>query len=625
MFSLRSIWTGVTVSLMSLFLAPSVSAQSITGTINTYTQVTAVAGNVVTVASAAGIVAGDRILIIQMQDADVDLTNTASAGSIVCYNHSGKFDFGIVASVSGNNVTLVTTPCRTYNPARRVQLIRIPNHANPTVTGTLTCPAWNGTTGGVLVLQTPGTLTLNANIDVSGLGYRGGATSCNALNCTQANFWYATATCNSAEKGEGIGMQVAGTTAGRGRLANGGGGGNSVNAGGGGGGGQGIGGPGGNEWGGCGGTANGGQSGVNLVALNSGCERAFMGGGGGGGQSNASEGTGGGNGGGLVIIVANTIVGNGFTIRSVGNTAGNAAHGGAGGGGAGGSVLIYCPTYTGTLNVNVSGGKGGDNTGDGGNPVGPGGGGGGGLLWVSTAALPGNVVVTANGGATGNMTTGGTHSATAGAAGAALTGLPVPCASVCGAPCVILDANSDLSLTATRQSDPRRIALQWTTREEIGSSHFVVQRSDRPGDFEELTSYPAKGESPMAQDYTYLDQDASTGTAYYRVLLYGMDGEVQAHSTVQVLPAESAAGIPQIWPQPLVAGENLHVEMSLAQAAELPYAFYDLRGSLVLAGHVKHLGGHQNLSLPTATLTRGLYFLVLQGPEGAHRLKCVIE
>lgn len=49
----------------------------------------------------------------------------------------------------------------------------MPEYADANVTTTLTSAEWNGSTGGILVLQAD-LLTLNANLDVSGKGFRGG-------------------------------------------------------------------------------------------------------------------------------------------------------------------------------------------------------------------------------------------------------------------------------------------------------------------------------------------------------------------------------------------------------------------------------------------------------------------
>ena len=72
-----------------------------------------------------------------------------------------------------------------YDINGSVQLITMPNYGDANVVNTLTADAWNGETGGVLALKVSGQLLLGSNIDVSGLGFRGGETqTASNNNCT---------------------------------------------------------------------------------------------------------------------------------------------------------------------------------------------------------------------------------------------------------------------------------------------------------------------------------------------------------------------------------------------------------------------------------------------------------
>ncbi len=53
------------------------------------------------------------------------------------------------------------------------QLIRVPSYKRAVVIGEVVAQPWNGSTGGVVSMFVSTTLTLNADIDVSGLGFRG--------------------------------------------------------------------------------------------------------------------------------------------------------------------------------------------------------------------------------------------------------------------------------------------------------------------------------------------------------------------------------------------------------------------------------------------------------------------
>jgi len=407
-------------------------AQNISGIINTYASVTAIDSSScpvnITLSSAAGYNVGDTVVIIQMKGATIDVTNVSTFGNVLNYGDAGNYEFGIISKITGSVVGLKYRLFRSYDPTGLVQLIRVPYYNSPTVTGTLTAPAWNGSTGGVLVLQSPGTITLNANIDVSGLGFNGGSTSVNFYNGTCVSNYFSGSS-NNGQKGEGIVDDGVAYDYAKGKLANGAGGGNQVNSSGGGGGNYGTGGRGGDDLNDCPSGATGGDGGINLI-YSSAANKIFLGGGGGGGQQNDNVGTPGVNGAGIIIIKANTIVGNNQTVRADGQTQTTTIGGqgdGVGGGGGGGAVLISAPIYTGTLNVSAVGGGGGNTPW---NTISPGGGGGGGgVLWYSGAALPGNINTFLTGGAAGIETADGnahTNGSVAGQPGGTLNKLQLP-------------------------------------------------------------------------------------------------------------------------------------------------------------------------------------------------------
>lgn len=371
-----------------------VNAQTpIGGTINLYTPVTAIGCSQLDVASAAGFAAGDRVLIIQMKGADIDTANTSQFGNIVQYNNSGNYEFATIASVSGNVINLNYSLVNVYTVPGLVQLVRVPQYASATVSSVLSCAAWNGSTGGVLALEASGTLTLNADVDVSGKGFRGGSQCANpdgGCGSGYSDYYYAVSSGFGAEKGEGIAMVPAPKGGGRGALGNGGGGGNKHNSGGGGGGNYSAGGHGGNEADFCPPTAVGGDGGKGLDYTTQ--HKIFMGGGGGCSDNNNGVGTFGTNGGGIIIIRAAGIQAAGpASIRSNGIDQvimPNGIGDGAGGGGAGGVILLDVPNMTGNITLQANGGAGGGQNCTYGSCFGPGGGGGAGFIGISAPALP---------------------------------------------------------------------------------------------------------------------------------------------------------------------------------------------------------------------------------------------
>ncbi|MBI2281597.1 MAG: gliding motility-associated C-terminal domain-containing protein [Bacteroidetes bacterium] len=189
------------------------------------------------------ITAGDLIMIIQVQGVSIiDMAHpgqTIDWGRITNYNNCGNYEFVEIKNVP-NSTTLISTCGLTnnYTASDKVVIVRVPRYSTLAVNsgGVLTADAWNGNTGGILAIEVLDTTTIDGNIDVSSLGFRGGqiktTSGYGGLRYADAN------PLEGAEKGEGIAGSQADYDSkfngryGRGAAANAGGGGNGHNSGG---------------------------------------------------------------------------------------------------------------------------------------------------------------------------------------------------------------------------------------------------------------------------------------------------------------------------------------------------------------------------------------------------------
>ena len=408
-------------------------------------------GTINAAGNASTIVAGDLVVLIQMQGADINTTNsdqygdgsgvgtvpsatTTSATGYTNANSVGYYEYANVASVSGTTINFSAPLKYGYcnqnytatTAIRRYQVVKVPKYYDLTVSAAITGAPWNGTSGGVVILEVANTFNLTGSINMNGKGFRGGAGINYGGNNTFANTdvrTMSTSTLN-ASKGEGIAgtpryifdeptaARVDNTAEGyingsfgRGAPGNAGGGStdgspsdNSHNCGGGGGANAGVGGKGGNSWSSL--LTVGGDGGSPFAQRALG--RVIMGGGGGSGNANNSTAAqeaslSGATGGGIIIIKAKSFTGTGALTsngsNAIGIQAGANNTDGGGGGGAGGSIVLATTTVCGGnigYTISATGGNGG-------NALayyehGPGGGGGGGFVLSScTVTIAPNV------------------------------------------------------------------------------------------------------------------------------------------------------------------------------------------------------------------------------------------
>jgi len=90
---------------------------------------------------------------------------------------SGEYELRQVESVSGSNVTLSAGSIANSNFSSNSQMIKVPQYSNLTINAgsSITCPAWDGETGGVICFLVSNTLNLNnGQIDAAGKGFYNG-------------------------------------------------------------------------------------------------------------------------------------------------------------------------------------------------------------------------------------------------------------------------------------------------------------------------------------------------------------------------------------------------------------------------------------------------------------------
>jgi len=273
--------------------------------------------------------------------------------------NAGKHEVNVVVSGGGTTSLIlkkVTSYAYSSSGDNRCQVVKIPQYRNVTISGTLTAPAWDGDTGGLIVFASNNEVIVTGTIDIKGKGNRGGLAP---INHTWGN----------GGRGENIDLyestpqQVEATA--RTHIENGGGGGSKgdntiFEGGGGGGGGHASAGEHGDEtgWGDRGGEAGVAVGSADLVT-------AVFGGGGGGSGDNkdGANGRPGGNGGGGAFIWANTFdCSSASSIDTSGNNGGSAGSGfySGGGGGAGGFFRgFFSKAIVGTSKIISQKGNGG--------------------------------------------------------------------------------------------------------------------------------------------------------------------------------------------------------------------------------------------------------------------------
>lgn len=605
--------------VLSVAWVGQIAAQTILGGIvNSYARVVNISGNQFDINNVYGNVsdfsAGRTVLIIQMKGASARNENNHQYGDITSYGNAGNYEFVTVSNLinlgGGNYRVVFNTVTRTYDVAGAVQLVSVPTYSNLTIAGDVTGKPWNPAdgTGGVVALEVQNTLTLNASIDVSGLGFRGGNPNPQPNGNSNDENTYRTHNNGYAAKGEGIAMPNHAN--GRGKVANAGGGGNPHNAGGGGGANLGNGGSGGRGWPGAGNAIAGGIGAQSLM-YDPTVNKIFMGGGGGAGQQNNNRASRGGNGGGIIILRAGTITSTNCAatpaLRANGEDAPNSTgNDGAGGGGAGGAVLVEAGNIAMTclLTIEVSGGNGGNVL----HNAAHGGGGGGGVgAFLSNkdfSAATSVIAVPGQNGRDCNTCTNSTSTpgSPCPAGNCASTGWSVTGGFV---PLPVELYGFEVSYASLKH----QVELQWFTTKELSTQKFVVERSIDMEQVEVIGEVEAAGESQELRAYSFVDMPWQTGMLYYRLRIESRDGSTtySEWKAVNVTGSEVDARF-NMSPNPATGGV---VTLRCSQSMQSVYV-YDVYGGV----HATLQTRGREATLSVDTLPKGIYLVKIKTDTG---------
>ncbi|THU38195.1 T9SS type A sorting domain-containing protein [Niastella caeni] len=199
-FLLMSYIAMLSVTTVQAQTCPPPITSTITSFSNTYypgQQAIVSAGSTAVAIGAANgtipISAGDVLLIIQMQGAQINAANDITYGNGVSGRgyqdnvqlFAGNMEYIVATNsvpLTGGTLTLLTGTVYNYKKADfgadgqyTYQVIRVPVYYELILNSDITAPSWDGATGGVIVMAVKNNLTMNGHsINVTGAGFRGG-------------------------------------------------------------------------------------------------------------------------------------------------------------------------------------------------------------------------------------------------------------------------------------------------------------------------------------------------------------------------------------------------------------------------------------------------------------------
>ena len=171
-----------------------------------------------------------------------------------------------------------------------------------------------------------------------------------------------------------------------------------------------------------------------------------------------------------------------------------------------------------------------------------------------------------------------------------------------------------LSITAKPDAFGKIVDLNWSTTNEVNTKNFEIQRRTDNTEFATIGKVDSKNTAGV-HNYSFVDNHATSGTAYYRVLQFDNDGASKP-STIVSVTNKSVATL-SIYPNPV--GDVLNVNHASATESA-SYKVLSLDGKVMLQQGAT--ANTSSASINVFQLKPGAYMLVFDN-SGSSSVKFI--
>lgn len=155
----------------------------------------------------------------------------------------------------------------------------------------------------------------------------------------------------------------------------------------------------------------------------------------------------------------------------------------------------------------------------------------------------------------------------------------------------------------------RTISLEWTTASELNNAYFTIEKSRDAGTWSAIGTVPGAGNSSSMISYSFTDDNAADGLAYYRLRQTDFNGTTEVSATIAVgCGVEHGTSIVNAWDD----GEYLNLVVSSTQDGVYDLTLTDAQGKVmtVQAAQVINTGA-TTLQVDKRGIATGIYMVQL--------------
>lgn len=158
------------------------------------------------------------------------------------------------------------------------------------------------------------------------------------------------------------------------------------------------------------------------------------------------------------------------------------------------------------------------------------------------------------------------------------------------------------------------VHLNWMTATEVNNSHFEVERSTDNISFAKIAAVNGNGTTSEPQYYSFVDNNISTGTYYYRLKQVDYDGSFNYSNVVEAEIAIVDFTLHQNYPNPFNPSTKISYQLPAKSFVQIKV--YDMLGKEVAVLVNQELdAGSYTVDFDASSLSSGTYIYRLQAGE----------
>jgi hypothetical protein len=171
-----------------------------------------------------------------------------------------------------------------------------------------------------------------------------------------------------------------------------------------------------------------------------------------------------------------------------------------------------------------------------------------------------------------------------------------------------------------------KVDIKWITAAELNNDYFTLERSVDGKVWEEILITAGAGNSNNVLEYFETDYKPLRGISYYRLKQTDFNGEFSYSNIVPVKYIKKNNGKINLFPSPLTAGTDLHIEFKDIIASELLVVLRDIKGREYYSKIVVNIEGGKLIGIPVdSSVPNGIYIVTASSENQLYSQKLIIK